>query len=159
MPLHQQTHALAVLFVLGTTQNTKTMDSATKTNSGAVEQALLSDDLASPDSDDVTSGELLSAAKDAKAHSFRERRLTYTRHHILSDSAAAAVAELLAEGGDDFSSDEEEEEKGEEEGGVGGGSSERPSSSAVIKEKPTLSEATASEEGEQHEEQHRPTEG
>jgi hypothetical protein len=93
------------------------MDSAKTNNSGsAVEQDLLSDDLASPESDNVSSGELLLAAQDAKAHSFRERRLTYTRHHILSDSAAAAVAELLAEGGDDFSSDEEER-KGEEEGG------------------------------------------
>jgi protein phosphatase 2C family protein 2/3 len=36
-----------------------------------------------------------------RSHSFRERRLTYSRHHILSDNAAAAVAELLAEGIDD----------------------------------------------------------
>lgn len=36
-----------------------------------------------------------------RAHSFRQRRLTYTRHHILSDSAAAAVAKLLAEGDGD----------------------------------------------------------
>ena len=124
MPLHKTCHLIfilccmhcLVLYCPRTTQNTKTMDSA-KTNNGgsAVEQDLLSDDLASPDSDDISGGELL-AAQDAKAHSFRERRLTYTRHHILSDSAAAAVAELLAEGGDDFSSDEEER-KGEEEGG------------------------------------------
>ena len=42
-----------------------------------------------------------------KAHSFRERRLTYTRHHVLSDNAAAAVAELLADGTNDFSSDDD----------------------------------------------------
>jgi len=45
-----------------------------------------------------------------RSHSFRERRLTYSRHHILSDTAAAAVAELLAEGnsGDDFSDSDED---------------------------------------------------
>ena len=43
-----------------------------------------------------------------RSHSFRERRLTYSRHHILSDTAATAVAELLAEGGDDFSDDNDD---------------------------------------------------
>jgi len=44
-----------------------------------------------------------------KAHSFRERRLTYTRHHVLSDNAAAAVASLLLADGNsnDFSDDDE----------------------------------------------------
>lgn len=45
-----------------------------------------------------------------RSHSFRERRLTFPRHHILSDTAAAAVAELLAEGDDDFSDESEEDD-------------------------------------------------
>ena len=47
-----------------------------------------------------------------KAHSFRERRLTYTRHHVLSDNAAAAVASLLADGTDnDFSDNDAVEDE------------------------------------------------
>ncbi|KAL9183970.1 hypothetical protein ACHAXT_002056 [Thalassiosira profunda] len=65
-------------------------------NRGAVDRALAAD-LASPSST-AAAGD--GSAEDAKAHSFRERRLTYSRHHVLSDAAAAAVAQLMAEGGD-----------------------------------------------------------
>jgi serine/threonine protein phosphatase PrpC len=51
-----------------------------------------------------------------RSHSFRERRLTYSRHHVLSDTAAAAVAKLLAEGDDDFSEEDERRETKEEGG-------------------------------------------
>ncbi|KAL7552607.1 hypothetical protein ACHAWF_015844 [Thalassiosira exigua] len=56
-----------------------------------------------------------------RAHSFRARRLTYSRHHVLSDPAAAAVAELLAEGGSFSDEREDEQEEAEAEGGGGRG--------------------------------------
>jgi hypothetical protein len=76
----------------------KSPDNPTAEAETAVQQAI-NDDLASPPSnvgvdDDVDDD--AASADDQKAHSFRQRRLTYSRHHILSDDAARAVAELLA---------------------------------------------------------------
>lgn len=78
----------------------------------AVDRAI-DDDLASPASGDGAS------ESEARAHSFRQRRLTYTRHHILSDSAAAAVAELLAEDDESIDVDLRPNAAAADDGGVG----------------------------------------
>ena len=101
----------------------------------------INDELASPPeknySNDNDNDHDEDDADDDKAHSFRERRLTYSRHHVLSDNAAAAVAELLADG--DFS---DEDENDEEEGRGMKIAAEVASAVAVAAEEKDYEEAT-----------------
>jgi len=79
----------------------------------AVDRAL-HDDLHSSSDNDNDDDDDDDDDDDTRAHSFRERRLTYTRHHIVSDSAAAAVAEFLDGDDNDNETADDDDDDGDD---------------------------------------------
>ena len=59
----------------------------------------MEDDLRSPSSSSINDQDDEDVNNNSKAHSFRERRLTYTRHHVLSDNAAAQAEFAVVKNG------------------------------------------------------------